>query len=105
MRIFVAYIKVSQQTYPTQFFGFARSNVSFRTDMCIANLFLRPPQDRLTPLHVAVLSGKPAVVETLLGHGANVEIKGEKRVTGHSHNPVLPFVGFQNNILERNLEI
>ena len=37
-------------------------------------------QDNYTALHLAVEAGKPAVVETLLGHGATVHIKGQYRV-------------------------
>ena len=37
-------------------------------------------QDNYTALHLAVEAGKPAVVETLLGHGATVHIKGAYRV-------------------------
>ena len=34
--------------------------------------------DGLTPLHVAVEAGKPAVVECVLGNGADVQLKGGK---------------------------
>lgn len=33
-------------------------------------------QDNYTPLHIAVESAKPAVVETLLGYGADVHVRG-----------------------------
>lgn len=33
-------------------------------------------QDNYTALHIAVESGKPAVVETLLGYGADVHVRG-----------------------------
>ena len=33
-------------------------------------------QDNYTALHLAVQAGKATVVETLLGHGAQVEIRG-----------------------------
>lgn len=33
-------------------------------------------QENYTALHIAVESGKPAVVETLLGHGADVHVRG-----------------------------
>ncbi|CAB0006781.1 unnamed protein product, partial [Nesidiocoris tenuis] len=38
--------------------------------------YLRPTLDNYTPLHIAVESCKPAVVETLLGYGADVHVKG-----------------------------
>jgi len=34
-------------------------------------------QDNYTALHIAVESAKPAVVETLLGYGADVHVTGE----------------------------
>ncbi|KAG8268149.1 hypothetical protein J6590_035118 [Homalodisca vitripennis] len=34
--------------------------------------------DNYTPLHIAVESCKPAVVETLLGYGADVHVRGGK---------------------------
>lgn len=34
-------------------------------------------QENYTALHIAVESAKPAVVETLLGYGADVHIRGE----------------------------
>lgn len=37
-------------------------------------------QDNYTPLHIAVESCKPAVVETLLGYGADVHIRGNADV-------------------------
>ena len=37
-----------------------------------------PTQDNYTALHLAVESGKPSVVESLLGHGAQVHIRGGK---------------------------
>lgn len=36
------------------------------------------PQDDYTALHIAVQHGKPLVVQTLLGFGANVQLKGGK---------------------------
>jgi hypothetical protein len=33
-------------------------------------------QDNYTALHIAVESAKPAVVETLLGYGADVHVTG-----------------------------
>lgn len=36
------------------------------------------PKENYTALHIAVESGRPNVVETLLGHGAQVHIKGGK---------------------------
>lgn len=36
-------------------------------------------QDNYTALHIAVESCKPAVVETLLGYGADVHIRGGKQ--------------------------
>ena len=33
-------------------------------------------QDNYTALHLAVEAGKPAVVESVLGHGAQVHIRG-----------------------------
>lgn len=33
-------------------------------------------QDNYTPLHIAVESAKPNVVETLLGYGADVHVRG-----------------------------
>jgi len=33
-------------------------------------------QDNYTPLHIAVESVKPAVIETLLGYGADVHVRG-----------------------------
>lgn len=33
--------------------------------------------ENYTALHIAVESGRPNVVETLLGHGAQVHIKGD----------------------------
>lgn len=35
-------------------------------------------QDHYTALHIAVESGKPAVVETLLGCGADLHVRGGK---------------------------
>lgn len=35
-------------------------------------------QDNYTALHIAVESGKPAVVETLLGYGADLHVRGGK---------------------------
>ena len=35
-------------------------------------------QDNYSGLHLAVEAGKSAVVETLLGHGAQVHIRGKK---------------------------
>lgn len=34
-------------------------------------------QDNYTPLHIAVESVKPAVIETLLGYGADVHVRGK----------------------------
>lgn len=34
-------------------------------------------QDNYTALHIAVESGKPGVVETLLGNGADVHVRGK----------------------------
>ena len=39
-------------------------------------LFLIFFQDNYTALHLAVEAGKPAVVESVLGHGAQVHIRG-----------------------------
>lgn len=36
-------------------------------------------QDNYTALHIAVESCKPAVVETLLGYGADVHVRGGKQ--------------------------
>ena len=33
----------------------------------------------MTALHLAVLACKPAIVETLLGNGASVDLKGNTR--------------------------
>lgn len=41
-------------------------------------------QDNYTPLHIAVESCKPAVVETLLGYGADVHIRGNAHVRAAS---------------------
>lgn len=35
-------------------------------------------QDNYTALHIAVEAGKPAVVETLLGYGADLHVRGGK---------------------------
>lgn len=48
---------------------------------CISDKFLVPDtfdlQDNYTPLHIAVESVKPAVIETLLGYGADVHVRGK----------------------------
>lgn len=40
-------------------------------------------QDNYTALHIAVESCKPAVVETLLGYGADVHVRGEDYYLGN----------------------
>lgn len=40
------------------------------------NSSLSPNQDNYTALHIAVEAAKPAVVETLLGYGADVHVRG-----------------------------
>jgi len=39
-------------------------------------IFVLDFQDNYTPLHIAVESVKPAVIETLLGYGADVHVRG-----------------------------
>jgi hypothetical protein len=40
-------------------------------------------QDNYTALHIAVESAKPAVVETLLGFGADVHVTGKCYILQH----------------------
>ena len=42
-------------------------------------VFKKKFQDNYTALHLAVEAGKPAVVESVLGHGAQVHIRGRFR--------------------------
>lgn len=64
--------------------------------MCQEWMFhIRPLlQNGYTALHLAVLHCKPQAVQTLLGYGANVELKGGLVMSGsphlthtHLHNP------------------
>ena len=45
-------------------------------DLCSCAFYIL--QENYTALHLAVEAGKSSVVEALLGHGAQVHIKGEK---------------------------
>jgi len=57
---------------------FARSHIVAEGDFsAMPVLTYSLLQDNYTALHIAVESAKPAVVETLLGYGADVHVTGE----------------------------
>ena len=47
---------------------------------CIVQNFLFQTKENYTALHLAVESGQHEVVETLLGEGANVHIRGDVKI-------------------------
>lgn len=59
----------------------AVTNVRLTLFICFTDYLIFPVsylKENYTALHIAVESGRPNVVETLLGHGAQVHIKGNQ---------------------------
>ena len=52
-------------------------DIGFSSNVFVFNKSCISLQDNYTALHIAVESAKPAVVETLLGYGADVHVTGE----------------------------
>jgi hypothetical protein len=72
------YVKIIMLMFINKEVMFAQSDIVTERDVsAMPVLTYSVLQDNYTALHIAVESAKPAVVETLLGYGADVHVTGE----------------------------
>jgi hypothetical protein len=72
------YVKIIMLMFINKEVMFAQSYIAAEGDLsAMPVLTYSLLQDNYTALHIAVESAKPAVVETLLGYGADVHVTGE----------------------------